>query len=55
MLTREMTRKEFVSYLGVALGVLVLNRFSLGSFAKPVETRGLISYGNGAYGGKTKG
>ena len=53
MLTKEMTRKEFVTFLGAALGIFILRKlpFSGGGLKKSIS-QGPGSYGNHTYGGQ---
>jgi len=52
MTTRDMTRKEFLTYLGSFLGLFLLSRLPwAGSKTQTAQTPG--SYGNHVYGGQS--
>jgi hypothetical protein len=51
MTHRDMTRKEFLAYLGSFLGLFLLSHLPFGGTTKqPAHVPG--SYGNNTYGGK---
>lgn len=54
MMTKTMTRKEFLKALAGMIGVLVLGQFSFQKLTQPsVRPARVNSYGSGSYNGPT--
>jgi hypothetical protein len=51
MTHRDMTRKEFLAYVGSFLGLFLLSRLPFGGGAKRGEAQTPGSYGTNTYGG----
>lgn len=49
---RDMTRKEFLAYVGSFLGLFLLSRLPFSGGTKPTGPGAPGSYGNHTYGGK---
>jgi len=54
MIDTEMTRKEFLSAIGLFLGALLLSRLPFLGAAKRLGVSSQGSYSNGSYGGTKK-
>ena len=55
VLTKELTRKEFLGMLAAFLGLFILHGLSLGGSAVLRQRHDPLPYGHNAYGGKQKG
>jgi hypothetical protein len=54
MLHQEMTRKEFLSFVGMVFGLLILKNLPFGETAQSRAAHSPGSYGNAPYGGTKK-